>query len=383
MMETLTSPPGASADPATVATGGHDGFSALLRTAHRYLYGGDAEQEARVDDDYVLSMLSEATHHKLVPLVASLYRLDSRLSRSVRLHLRDLHGMAAHRLRVYAREALRAQELLAKEGIPVLYRKGMVLSQWIFRSPADRYCSDIDVYCNAPHGSAAIRALCEAGWRVGEQDGDRKYRELTRTETVFTALFPDHLPRLVLETDDLLEPCISLDISVDLGWTGAPMATDRAEFLSAQLREAAPVSNSLCSAASLAFHFLDVTFHLYRDAFFAMTIDARKDVHLSKFLDLAIIWSRVGDEVHRLRVWTAALGAGDIVGWVTHHVDAIFGCEITKALGLEASVSDGSIRPYTWQAADGTVHAWEGTMVDRLRAKSRPGSNFRGAAAVP
>ncbi|MES2939364.1 MAG: nucleotidyltransferase family protein [Pseudomonadota bacterium] len=346
-----------------------DHFDALLREVRGYAAG--RPPDAEMDDARVLGMAAEAIHHKLLPLVASRYRLHPGLSRPLRSHLGDLHRAAAHRLAVYVREALWVQRLLAAGGVGVLFRKGAVLPAMLYATEADRYCADVDLYCAPAQARQAFDALRGAGCRTGEQDAERRFRPHTRAEEVFTTLYPDHLPRLVLPLEDEpAEPSVAFDVSLDLGWSMAPLSGRRAGMLVHEIAAGVTTGNGLRTSGSPAFHFLDVALHMFRDAYFQKTIGERKDVHLSKFLDLELLWRCMGaGERARLDALAREAGARGVLAWVAHHGDAVFGCGMAAALGL-AEPEPGWPAPDTWQAADGSVRAWRGSMVQRLRAKS-------------
>jgi hypothetical protein len=352
-------------------------FAALLDSVRAYLVGQSDQSIDMLDEVEVMVLLNEALHHKLAPLVAGRLRRHPGLSQPLRIHVTELQMLAGHRLNVFVRHALHTQRLLHAHDIKVLFRKGVVLSVSLYRSPSDRHCSDIDLYCAARDREVARRVLLDAGLQEGELNNDRRHRPHSRSEAFFTKLYPDHLPRLIIETADPLLPSVQVDVSVDIGWSGAPLSDARHAFLVRELENTATDANGLGTASTAWFHFIDVALHLYRDAYFEMNIDKGVDVHLSKFLDLALLWRQMSEQIPEFQRTVDELGAADAMAWVTHHCDEVLGTRISRALGLDRRVHEGLVRPNTWQGLDGQVRPWEGTMTDRLRRKSSPGDDIR------
>lgn len=352
-------------------------FATLLGSVRAYLAGQGNQSINILDEVEVMVLLSEALHHKLAPLVAGQLRRHPGLPQPLRIHVTEMQMLASHRRNVFVQHALDTQGLLSAHGIRSLFRKGVVLSTSLYGSPSDRHFSDIDLYCAARDREAARRVLLDAGLQEGELNDDRLRRPHSRSEAYFTKLYPDHLPRLIIETADPLLPAVPVDVSVDIGWSGAPLSDARHDFLVRQLESTATDANGLNTASAAWFHFIDVALHLYRDAYFEMNIDKGVDVHLSKFLDLALLWRQVSEQIPDLQRAAAELGADDALAWVTHHCDEVLGTRISQALGFDLRVHAGLVQPNTWQGLDRQVHTWGGTMTDRLRRKSNPGHDIR------
>jgi putative nucleotidyltransferase-like protein len=327
-------------------------------------------------------LLEQGLRHKLLPILSHFLNNEAKdvaLPRFSRRILRDLDDVNSRRHIRHVQEAFRVQQALLSKGINSLVRKGVIYPSLVGGGRLLRMYHDIDLYVEDNREEEITSVMFSLGYVLGKTDKTcGSVIEWGREQILMHKLYPDHLPRFAKSDTDPFSPTFTVDFSVDIGWVEAPLSDDRRELLSDMLRNPEiDKTTSLCTLP-LHMHFIDCALHFFRDAYYERHIRDGSDVHLSKFLDLALLWSVLdAREIQRLRDRIAFIGAGSLVSWVLYHVDQIMGTSISGKLDLPKS----DVPPDSWLSSQGEVKSWKGGMLERLFAEDRI-PRFEGMATL-
>lgn len=321
-------------------------------------------------------LLGRAARHALVPAVADLlvaHDLLGVVPGQLRAHLRGALGWNVYRTEQAVAEARRIADAFDDAGVQVAFNKGVVFQQLLYQGRGTRVFSDIDLMIRPADKDATARLLADLGYQAAKQFDHRRGElvDLPRSEILMYGLYPDHLPHAHRLTGLPHLPYFMVDIAFNAAWYGSgwqlPMDGVMAELPHVPVAPAPDPTTVRLPALDARYGFLFIVLHLFREAWFERAI-LEGDVRLTQFADVLRFWRTQGVErADEIRELVAAHRLGSVLAWVAHHVDRVYGSDLTGEFGGLAEYADPD-----WFASAGGVDGgylrWHGDMRRRLAA---------------
>jgi hypothetical protein len=272
-------------------------------------------------------LLEQAHIHRVICLLARhVLALDRRTPAGAQLShrelLRGIYGANTVRNETLLRELGTLLREFAAAGIAVVVRKGPVLLQEIYRDIGSRPMNDLDLMVDPPDVALARQLLVDLGYLEGRPAANRRTVEpLPRLQQVFTRMnVPNYI--YLRPASSLFLEWFVVDISLNQFLPGTPWSIP-----SAALGERSAPTHLFGAPARRPVAeemLIDMATHLYKEATTLAYVQHRKDLNLSKFLDIAE-WSRRGgvDWPDFLRR-TDEYGVAEPVYYALHFADLLF-----------------------------------------------------------
>jgi hypothetical protein len=313
-----------------------------------------------------------AMRHGMLPHVAECLIRHGRLA-ALPGHARRLFTDALlvnrYRAGVLSAEARRTVDALRAAGVRVACNKGIVLQQSLYGGRGVRTFADIDLMVDTADATATAGVLRDLGFRAASwYDPDNgRLAGNPRSQVLLYRLYPDHLPHHCRLLDDPVVPYVDVDVAFSMTWHGARWQVSMSEVLD-RLHDVRVRHGELTVSLpvlSPAFALLFLVLHLFREAWFERSI-AEKPLRLPQFGDIARAWQRLpATGAADVRDLVARHGLGAPVGWVAHHVDAVFGAGLVEGLAVREYGHPLWLRSAA--GPGGRYLSWEGDMAQRLR----------------
>lgn len=322
------------------------------------------------------ALLMAAAHHKLLPaLVEFIEGCDAQAAFTARSlsPLRQLHRANRHKAAYLTEVAVDLDRNLRATGIPFAWTKGVVLQHTLYGNDGTRVLNDMDMMVPVVYCGEVSRALEELGYAAAHTF-DRTTGglvPLSRRERLIYKVSPDHLPHFLKTTDDIVVPLVTLDVAHSLTWHQSEwvlpleVAFEQVEAVSVGESPDRTLTGLLPTHS-----FLFVCLHLFREAWFESGL-REQDVTLAQFGEVVRFWGAL-DARQRMEVEDLVRDyrLEEPVGWVVGNVDALFGTELSRQTGLDASIAADWL--HTAKGTDGRLKTWHGSMRDRMRACRPP-----------
>lgn len=197
--------------------------------------------------------------------------------------LRVVSAHEGERVQSLMREARQISHALHKAGVAHAVRKGPALSH-LYKQPTDRPFEDIDLLVSAIDGPLVQQLLADMSYTAGNFNRfTGKIVSPSREMQIQYRLKPDHLPHQVRRDSKDSFKAYVVDIAFTSGWHGDMFGLNTTEWLGA-----ARPTNGLF-ALDAAHCAIDVTLHLYREAFLAGSV-LRSACSLRSFADVRLAW---------------------------------------------------------------------------------------------
>jgi hypothetical protein len=234
--------------------------------------------------------LDQATRLRVAPIVSRhIEKLRSRMpdrtiDPSVRSVLRAVYLHHLRRNRVLRMELRQIVAAASRADVPMVVRKGGHLGFTIYRDPAFRPMSDLDVFVSTPLAEALMGTLRGLGYQEGDASADG-IRPLSHRERVFWRMYGSDLPKYSKPSADVDCPWISLDINVRLMLPGKGYDIPVPELLSRVEEHDLDGERLLAFAAEDTL--IDLCTSLYKNATVLRFMKQEKHRRLLQFVDLA------------------------------------------------------------------------------------------------
>lgn len=288
----------------------------------------DLLETARGEFDWP-RFLDLATRLRVAPIVSRhVEQLKPRMpgltiDPSVRSVLRAVYLHYLRRNRVLRTELVRIVAAASGAGVPVVVRKGGHLAFTIYRDPALRPMTDLDVFVSIPLAEALMEILRGLGFQEGDASADG-IRPLSHRERVFWRMYGSDLPKYNKPSADVDCPWISLDINVRLMLPGKGYDIPVPELLSRA--EEHDIDGELFRTFSVEDTLIDLCTSLYKNATVLRFMKREKHRRLLQFVDLAELVAAnqgsLGWDVVVARV--AEYGISPLVYYSLAHLDSLF-----------------------------------------------------------
>lgn len=288
----------------------------------------DLLETARDEFDWP-RFLDLATRLRVAPIVSRhIERLKPRMADlaidpSVRTVLRAVYLHHLRRNRVLRTELMRIVAAASRADVPVVVRKGGHLGSTIYRDPAVRAMSDLDVLVSIPLAEALMEILRGLDYQEGDASADG-IRPLSHRERVFWRMYGSDLPKYSKPSPDVDCPWISLDINVRLMLPGKGYDIPVPELLSRI--EEHDIDGERFFTFSTEDTLIDLCTSLYKNATVLRFMKQGKHRRLLQFVDLAELIAAnresLGWDTVVARV--AEYGISPIVYYSLAHLDSLF-----------------------------------------------------------
>ncbi|MDW3180803.1 nucleotidyltransferase family protein [Roseobacter sp.] len=343
----------------------------MLASARARAVGADWPEVPEALDHMALLLLAQ--RHRMATFVATSL-LSQDIPRPVRERRIDKFFVDARMLGAVRNAKKRAvalalQAAFLDAGIPSILRKGCHLDTALYGGTGLREFNDIDVFIPPDARRAALRVAQAQGFAAGWFDAvTGRFQPTSRKEKIYYDMTPDHLPPMqLMRAEDPVLPAIKLDLCFDLAWAQHPQR-DQFEPILLDALAVVEGQSEPVGQTDLAFHLLDVSMHIYREARHQQTLGVNDlaGVRLPKFLDVSVLCHALtGAQRARFRTWckrSPAIAAA--ASWVLHHTDTVMGSSHLNSLGLRAD----PFHLQQWVTQTAAIRTWRGTMIDRLFA---------------
>ncbi|MEU4219866.1 nucleotidyltransferase family protein [Actinoplanes sp. NPDC026623] len=249
--------------------------------------GSKASEPPELSGDQWGRLLYLAAYHRVSPILGSFARsLNAPLHVTTLLETYYLYNR--ERTWLWAQEIAGITKKMTTQGLDVLVRKGGYLAYSIYPEAALREFNDLDLLIHESDRVRATALLSEMGYAQGTPAADaRTVKPLARRTEVFWRLNASSLPAFIRPAANdyihhyrvdlrfgLLEPVTGKNLPMEDWFAGAE--TVHGYGISARV-------------ASREHFLIDVAVHLYREAIALTSIEANKDLHLMRFLDVGVI----------------------------------------------------------------------------------------------
>jgi hypothetical protein len=237
------------------------------------------------------NLIEIGSRNKVLPILAEVLARTHADDMPARLGnaLRVLSAHEGQRVQCLMREAQQLSRMLNDAGIPHAVRKGPALSH-LYKQSSDRPFEDIDLLISAHDASVVQQLLASLGYVDGNFNRfTGKIVRSPREMQIQYRLRPDHLPHQVRRDPESPAQAYILDIAFTSGWHGDDFGIDTLEWL-----DAAQSVNGLV-VLDPARNAIDVTLHLYREAFLVGSV-RRSPCCLRSFADVYLAWQALGDQ---------------------------------------------------------------------------------------
>jgi hypothetical protein len=313
--------------------------------------------------------------HKLQALAGRLLISNAykgRIPGKMRDLLNDFRHLNAHRVRLLRSEAADISIAMEQAKVPHASRKGVVLDLSAYGDTNSRFFYDID-FMVPPALVDQIDAVMKGlGYSVGVFDLENTaIVPHTRAELLQYRMSPDHIPRYGKVIGDPIVRYIEVDFATSLSWHGSEYQIPVEAALSGALHNLLPGTDQRMVSFSPEMQLIDLSMHLFREAFLQSSIKTGNDVSLSAFLDIAMLWKR-NAETYRDQAFVRLVDGLSLhkpMAWVLAHADGLWGTAMLDELGLRGLAGDDWLQ--SWRGPGGKPGRWTGSMRARLEAKSR------------
>jgi hypothetical protein len=314
-----------------------------------------------------LPLLSSlALRHRLGPTLAAeldLAGIGDSLPLGWMLEFRRLKYLNRRDVEAKAAEVSRILDALDRGGVIAVSTKGVSLDTAAYLGRGLRMMGDLDFMVLPDQIPSVLEVMMRLGFSSTEFDWAAEVgRPRTRSEDLLWALSPDHLPKFIR-----YEPPIDIPLLVDFAssftWEKSEWSVD----LEGAIESSIDMSCHGFSIRALdtRYSLLFTILHLFREAWFLRTVLREKDA-LYKFADVVRMYGRCRAEGQLDDFYSLCSdeGVAAPVGWVTSHVDSMFGTSFSK--NLEAQDISAKWLA-SMQGARRESLEWKGTMRSRLR----------------
>jgi hypothetical protein len=338
-------------------------------------HAGDVDRAERIlrgdlDFDRLAAL---ATRHRTAPALAVLIEergLTGVVPAGFAATVAEALRRCRHRAELLTAEAERVSRLFSDAGVVAAFTKGVIAQTTHYRDLGIRPFGDIDVLVSPAAAEHVRDALLSAGyrWATTYDEATNSLVPLARERQMLYKLNPDHHPHYHRLSGEADLPAYTVDVSFSLTWFTSEWQVPAEEVL--HEIDWVPVGGRRLPTLPPAYFLLYTTFHLFRDAWFEWNV-REDDLKLSQFADIARQWLVLSpaDRAAAAEL-IAKFGLGAPVGWVTHHLDDLYGTDATAELGLTSAGDDRWL--HSARAVDGTFLVWSGDMRDRLLAGAPP-----------
>ncbi len=273
--------------------------------------------------------LDQATRHRVAPIVSRQVeqlrpRLGERaIDRSVRSVLRAIYLHHLRRNRVLRTELMHIVAAANHADVPMIVRKGGHLGLTLYRDPALRTMSDLDVFVPMQLAEALMDILRGLGYQEGKASA-AGIQPLSHRERVFWRMYGSDLPKFSKLSADLDCPRISIDINVRLMLPGKGYDIPVPELLSRV--EEHDIDGERLLAFSVEDTLIDLCASLYKNATVLRFMGEGKHRRLLQFVDLAELVSANRGSLD----WETAVarvmeyGISPLVYYSLAHLDSLF-----------------------------------------------------------
>lgn len=291
------------------------------------------ELEFNEDDIDTLNwgfILEYALNHKVI---GGIYvylderNLLSKLSPFICESLRYHRLINESRYETIIENVISISNLLVNNGIPHAFLKGTILYEQLYE-PGTRYLGDIDILIDDSNSEQVQNLLLANGLEFGYiHRSTGTMRSLSRRDLLGYKLTPDHLPPILLETNNKFLNYVQVDVSLCMTWSRHPIQLDIKELIDNFVPF--EVSNEkLIPALTKPLHLIYVCFHFLREASSKIMIMHHQALNLIKYIDIYKLWS-VMSQVEKDEFFSLinVYGLKSDVYWVL--------CELERELGVE------------------------------------------------
>lgn len=317
------------------------------------------------------SVISAASRHKMLPLVADVLLNSKRIRRILyenQLYIVLLDVIEANRIRTILRKAItvEVQESLEHAAIKCLSRKGCVYDHLLYGGHGLRRSNDIDLFIEPENKSTAEVVLKERGFCFDYIDPITGFVDPTvKKNYMGYRIFPDRIPPMMRKCHNVFQRSIKIDIAFDFAWYGSPIATASNSLLrKAFLLKQKDRTTGLATAPNWI-NFLDCVLDLYQSAYYEknLMVFSFNGVSLQRFVDVARWWVVLTDSDKEKIRNISDPGIVSIIQWVLYHTDEVLLTKIGHEVDAYSRNKDDY---YNWQKGDGTSKRWHGSMLNRL-----------------
>lgn len=321
--------------------------------------------ETELDFDY---LTVQALRHHLAP---AMWRflvdngIENRLSDPVLASFGSLAQICDYRTEELIDEASRVADAMAAAGARLAFTKGVVNQSTLYDNSGTRVMADIDLMIPPDSTAIITETLTSLGYSVAKEYDARTNSlvDLPRSRRMVYRMYPDHLPHFTKLTGNRAQPLIEIDVAFSLTWFSSawqiPMDAVLRDLDSVLVRPGR--SDRTLPTLTPAYSLLFIVLHLFREAWFI----TKKPVRLNQFADVVRLWRRIGaNHASEIIKVVEDNGVGPAVGWVCHHVDAMFDTDMAATLGTERYAEPRWLT--SGVAEDGSFVQWHGDMRARL-----------------
>ncbi|WP_416955671.1 nucleotidyltransferase family protein [Streptomyces sp. Agncl-13] len=237
--------------------------------------------------------IERALRHKVFPLVGHhiiTYRLFQGDGRTRRIPHPQIFesGHVANRERNAGlfEEFGQVIRCFESSGLRYAVRKGPLIAEHLYRNPALRPMSDLDLLIDRTDAMAAGELLGALGYAQGWVDTDgQEVKEFSRRTRAYWRLnLKNELPYVKITHRDFIES-FNVDVCLDI-FQSSGAAVTTAELLDRRIEVS--VCGTTGSALAPPDQFIDLCSHLHKEATSRYYIAAGFDLQILKFLDIAL-----------------------------------------------------------------------------------------------
>ncbi|MDF3139848.1 MULTISPECIES: nucleotidyltransferase family protein [unclassified Streptomyces] len=333
--------------------------------------------------------IDQAGRHKVLPLIGH------HIARHRLHHSGDGKPLIPHfdtYAAVYQGNRLRNEALgeefgpvlddLTASGIPYAVRKGPALAEGLYKDPGLRRMNDLDLLLRRDDVDGVGQVLRAHGYAQGHPTAtgtvvepfDRRTRAFWRLHV--NNELPFHKPGNRLGVD-----VFAIDLCLDV-FQHRPTSGSAVGDLLAR-RRSARLFGRQTFTLSLSDQMLDLCAHFHKEATARYYIEAGADLHLLKFLDIALM----GDRVSRASGWEDVVRkayeyqASSVVYFALQHVAWLYPTAVPKDRLAELRPDSTDLLD-EYGALDGDTERWQLPFLERLFRTDR-GGLVRGTSVIP
>jgi hypothetical protein len=328
--------------------------------------------EHAVDFDWGL-FLDQAARHRILPLIARnllrhhLHLSDRGLARVPYQWLfESVYYGNRSRNRVLADAFGNVIRELNSAGIRYAVRKGPVIIERLYRDPGLRRMSDLDLLVEreaAPEIGSLLKGIGYTQGRVS-QNG-QAVEEYSRTARIFWRMnVNNELPYVKMANLDNIQ-AFHVDLCLNIF---QPLSESSAEVVDLLDRR---ISTVVCGENSYALavedQFIDLCAHLHKEATTLFYIEEGTDLHVVKFLDVALSYADLQDRGAwpSVRRQVGDYHAERSVYYALHHAALLYPDLVPRAGFEELRPADCRYLD-EFGELDGKPQMWSSSFLDRL-----------------